>query len=123
MKDNKSTGVDGIPPKLLKEIVEQISTPLANFFNFSLEEGMVPSEWKEANITPLFKKGSRNKPENYKPVSLTSVVCTLLETLIRDHMLEFLVRHKLTNTSQHGFLKARSCLTNPYVFWKKLQSG
>ena len=62
MKDNKSPGVDGIPPKLLKEIVDQISTPLANLFNLSLEEGIVPSEWKEANITPLFKKGSRKKP-------------------------------------------------------------
>ena len=103
MKDNKSPGVDGIPQKLLKEIVEQISTPLAKLFNLSLE-GIVPSEWKEANITPLFKKGSRNKPENYRPVSLT-----LLETLIRDHMMEFLVKHKLINTSQHGFLKARSC--------------
>ena len=86
MKDNKSPGVDGIPPILLKEIVEQISTPLAKLFNLSLE-GIVPSEWKEANITPLFKKGSRNKPGNYRPVSLTSVVCKLLETLIRDHML------------------------------------
>ena len=76
MKDNKS--VDGIPPKLLKEIVEQISTPLAKCFNLSLKEGIVPSEWKEANITPLFKMGSRNKPENYRPVSLTSVVCKLL---------------------------------------------
>ena len=57
MKNNKSPGVDGIPPKLLKEIVEQISTPLAKLFNLSLEEGIVPSEWKEANITPLFKKG------------------------------------------------------------------
>ena len=56
MKDNKSPGVDGIPPTLLKEIVEQISTPLANVFNLSLEEGIVPSEWKEANITPLFKR-------------------------------------------------------------------
>ena len=81
MKDNKSPGVDGIPPKLLKEIVEQISTPLAKLFNLSLKEGIVPSEWKEANITLLFK-GSRNKPENYRPVSLTSVVCKLLETLI-----------------------------------------
>ena len=75
MKDNKSTGLDGIPPKLLKEIVEQISTPLAKVFNLSLEEEIVPSEWKKANITPLFKKGSRNKLENYRPVSLTSVVC------------------------------------------------
>ena len=74
MKDNKSPGVVGIPPKLLKEIVEQIITPLAKVFNLSLEEGIVPSEWKEANITLLFKKGSRNKPENYRPVSLTSVI-------------------------------------------------
>ena len=74
MKDNKSTGVDGIPPKLLKEIVEQISTPLEFAFYLSLEEGIVPSKWKEANITPLFKKGSRNKPENDRPVSFLSVV-------------------------------------------------
>ena len=117
MKDNKSPGVDGIPPKLLKEIVEQISTPLAKLFNLSLEEGIVPSEWKEANITPLFKKGSRKKPENYRPVSLTSVICKLLETLIRDHMVEFLVKHNLINTSQHGFLKIRSCLTNLLCFF------
>ena len=56
----------------------QISAPLEKFFNVSLEEGIVPSEWKEANITQLFKKGSRNKSENYRPVSLTLVVCKLL---------------------------------------------
>ena len=93
-------------------------------FNLSLEEGIVPSEWKEANITPLFKKWSRNKPENYRPVSLTSVVCKLLDRLIRDHMVEFLVKHKLINTSQHRLLKARSRLTNLlWFFLKKLQSG
>ena len=120
MKDNKSPGVDGIPSKLLKEIVEQISTPHAKVFNLSLEKGIVPAEYKEANITPLFKKGSRNKPENYRPVSLTSVVCKLLETLIRDHMVEFLVKHKLINTSQHGFLKARSSLTNLLCFLEEM---
>ena len=102
------------------KIVEQISTPLATLFNLSLEEGIVPSEWKEANITPLFKKGSRNKPENYRPVSLTSVVCKLLETLIRDHMVEFLVKHNLINTCQHGFLKTRSCLTNLLCFFEEI---
>ena len=123
MKDNNSSGVYGIPPKLLKEIVEQISTPLTKVFNLSLEEGIVPAEWKEANITPLFKKGSRNKPENYRPVSLTSVERKLLETLIRDHMVEFLVKHKLINTSQHGFLKARSCLTNLMFFGRNYKVG
>ena len=56
MKYNISPGVDGIPPKLLKENVEQISTPLANLFNLSLEEGIVPSKWKEANITPCLRR-------------------------------------------------------------------
>ena len=120
MKDNKSPGVDGITPKLLMETVEQISIPLARVFNLSLEEGVVPFEWKEANIIPLYKKGSRNKSENYRPVSLTSVICKLLERLIKDHMVDFLVKHKLLNSSQHGFLKARSCLTNMLCFLEEI---
>ena len=104
MKDNKSPEVDGIPPKLL-EIVEQISTPL---------------QFLQNGKKQLVKKGSRTKPENYRPVSLTSVVCKLLETLITDHMVEFLVKHKLINTSQHGFLKARSCLTNLLCFSEEI---
>ena len=120
MKDNKSPGVDGIPPKLLMETVEQISIPLARVFNLSLKEGVVPFEWKEANIIPLFKKGSRNKSENYRPVSLTSVICKLLERLIKDHMVDFLVKHNLLNSSQHGFLKARSCLTNMLCFLEEI---
>ena len=91
MKDNKSPGFDRIQPKLLKEIVEQISTPLAKVCNLSLEERIFHSEWKETNVTPLFKKGSRRKPEYYRPVGLTSVVRKLFKTLIRGHMVEFLV--------------------------------
>ena len=109
-----------IPPKLLKETVEQISIPLARVFNLLLKEGVVPFEWKEANIIPLFKKGSRNKSENHRPVSLTSVICKLLERLIKDNMVDFLVKHKLLNSSQHGFLKARSCLTNMLCFLEEI---
>ena len=89
-------------------------------FNMSLQEGIEPFEWKEANIIPLFKKSSRNKSENYRPVSLTSVICKLLESIIRDHMMEFLIKHKLINPSQHGFLKAKSCLTNFLCFLEEL---
>ena len=92
MKENKSPGVDGLSPKILKETVKQISKPLAHVFNMSLQEGIVPLEWKEANIIPLLKKGSRNKSVNYRPMSLTSVICKLLETIIRDHMKDFLVK-------------------------------
>ena len=93
---------------------------LAHVFNMSLKEGIVPFEWKEANIIPLFKKGSRNKSVNYRPVSLTSVICKLLETIIRDHMMDFLIKHKLINPSQHGFLKAKSCLTNLLCFLEEI---
>ena len=72
------------------------------------------------NIIPLFKKGSRNKSENYRPVSLTSVICKLLQRLIKDHMVDFLVRQKLLNLSQHGFLKARSWLTNMLCFLEEI---
>ena len=120
MKENKSPGVDWISPKILKETVEQISMPLARVFNISLQEGIVPLEWKEANIIPLFKKGSRNKFVNYRPVSLTSVICKLFEAIIRDHMMDFLIKHKLINPSQHGFLKARSCLTNFLCFFEEI---
>ena len=120
VKDNKSPGLDEIPPKLLLEIVEQISIPLATVLNLSLEEGIVPLEWKESNNIPLFKKGSRNKSENYRPVSLTSVICKLLERLIKDHLVDFLIKNKLINPSQHGFLKARSCLTNMLCFMENV---
>ena len=65
--------------------MEQVSMPFAHVFNMSLQEGIVPLEWKEANIIPLFKKGSRNKSVNYRPVSLTSAICKVLESIIRDH--------------------------------------
>ena len=89
-----SPEVDGITPKLLKKIVNETSVQLDIFLIY-------PAEWKEANVTPLFKKGSRSKTENYyRPVSLTSVLCKLLETFIRDHMVDFLVKNKLITKSQ-----------------------
>ena len=95
MKGNTSPGVDGIPPKLQGESVEQISVPLQIMFSYSLDEGIVMLEWKEGNIIPLFKKGSRFKSENYRPVSLTSVISKLLERLIKDH-LDYFFLLKLT---------------------------
>ena len=89
MKENKSPGIDGIAPKILKETVEQTSTPLSHVFNMTLQEGIAPLEWKQANIIPLVKKGSRIKSVSYRTVSLTSVICKLLETIIRDHIIRF----------------------------------
>ena len=74
-----------------------------------LKKGVVPFEWKEANIIPLFKKCSRNKSENY-----SELICKLLERFIKDHILDFLVRHNLLNPCQHVFLKG--VMLNKYVF-------
>ena len=69
----------------------------------------------------FIKKGSRNKSVIYRPVSLTSVIiCKLLEAIIRSHMMDFLIKHKLINPSQHRFLKARSCLTNLLCFFEEI---
>ena len=68
----------------------------------------------------FIQKRSRNKSVNYRPVSLTSVICKLLESIIRDHIMDFLIKHKLINFSQHGFLKSKSCLTNLLCFFEEI---
>ena len=77
-----------------------------------MREGEIPKEWREANITPLFKKGSRLIAENYRPVSLTSICCKLMEGIIRDRMMKFMEEANLISKSQHGFVKKRACVTN-----------
>ncbi|KAK2180147.1 hypothetical protein NP493_456g01025 [Ridgeia piscesae] len=114
----------GFLPKISIGNCRTNSIPLATVFNLSLEEGKSSVRMERRNIIPLFKKGSRNKSENYRPVSLTSVICKLLERLIKDHLVDFLVKKKLINPSQHGFFKNEVMLTNMLCFFGKMsQSG
>ena len=112
LKICKSPGPDKIYPRILKEVKEAISKPLCAIFNLSLRTGKVVSEWKLANVTPLFKKGDKSNPGNYRPISLTSVVCKLMESILRDKIVEFLEKNNIIRDSQHGFRNRRSCLTN-----------
>jgi hypothetical protein len=89
---------------------------LAAVFTKSMEEGVVPADWRDANVSPIFKKGAKSSPSNYRPVSLTSVSCRVMESLIRDAMTSHLTANKLINKSQHGFVKDRSCVTNLLEF-------
>ena len=107
IKVNKTPGPDKISPRILKEVKHQISKPLSILFNKSLQLGKVPSDWKCANVTPIFKKGDKSQPGNYRPISLTSVVCKLMETIIRDNMVKFLEDNNIFNNSQHGFRNKR----------------
>jgi len=119
LKQDSAPGPDGITPLLLKELSADAAPALAAIFNKSLEEGIVPADWKEANVTPIFKKGSKSVPSNYRPVSLTSVACKIMESLIRDDVTKHLEVNKLIKGSQHGFMKGRSCTTNLLEFLEK----
>ena len=108
---NKAQGPDNIPPRVLKELSQEISTPLSTIFNKSLESGKLPDDWKTAIVTAIHKKGSKNEAGNYRPVSLTCILCKVLESIIRDAIVEHFTEHKLYAECQHGFRNKRSCIS------------
>ena len=108
LNPNKSQGPDNIHPRILIESVDQLTDPLLTIFNISLAEMKVPDAWKEAVITAVHKKGSRALCDNYRPISLTSIVCKLMEKLIRDKIMKYMKDHKLFSNKQYGFLPGRS---------------
>ena len=112
LKPNKSPGPDAYHPLMFKQIAESIAKPLSIIFNKTLQEGKLPEKWKQANVTPIFKKGDKRQPSNYRPVSLTSIVCKTMETIIRDIIVEHMTSNNLFSDYQHGFIKGRSCATN-----------
>eukprot|EP00061_Rhincodon_typus_P002372 g17362.t1 len=115
---DKSPGPDGLHPRVLKKIAEEIVEVLVVIFKGSLELGRVPEDWKIAYMTPLLKKGVKQKTENYRPISLTSVVGKILESIVKDEISKYLEVHGKIAQSQHGFIKGRSCLTNLSEFFE-----
>ncbi|KAF2352229.1 Reverse transcriptase domain [Trinorchestia longiramus] len=113
----KSTRPDGLGPRILKETAEVISEPLTNIFNRSLETGIVPDDWKHANVTPIFKKGNKQIPNYYRPISLTSVISKTIERLLKVRITKHLNDQNLINDTQHGFREKRSSLTNLLDFF------
>ena len=93
---------------------------LTIIFRKSLDQGEIPDDWRTANVSPIFKKGSRSKVSNYRPVSLTSQVSKIYESILRDAIMEHLVKNQLLRDSQHGFLRGRSCLSNLLTFLDKV---
>ena len=86
LREDKAPGPDNMHPRVLMEVAEQVSEMLMDIFNRSLESRQVPESWRVTNVTSWFKKGFREELGNYRPVSLTSVVGKVLETLIKDQM-------------------------------------
>ena len=84
---------------------------LTALFKKWLESGKLPEAWKHAEVVPIFKKGSKKDPNNYRPVSLTSTCCKIMEKLIRDQISDYMEQYQLLSPPQHGFRSGRSCCT------------
>ena len=109
---NKAAGPDGIETRTLKQCAEEFAPKLQIIYRKSMDEGVVPQQWKLAHIVPIHKSGSKAKMANFRPVALTSAVCKVFEKLICIAILSFLTVNKLISPQQHGFVKGRSCQTN-----------
>ena len=120
LRADKASGADGMSPWLLKEIQESLITPIYFLMRKSLDEGIVPDDWRTAYVSPIYKKGGRHQASNYRPVSLTSQISKVIESILRDVIVEHLESNRLIRDSQHGFRKSRSCLTNLLVFLDKV---
>jgi hypothetical protein len=122
LKVDGAAGPDGLGPLVLKKLIDQVAEPLTEIMRTSLKEGAVPEDWRTTNVTPIYKKGSKSDPGNYRPVSLTFVSCRLMEGIIKDHVVNHLERHGLIRATQHGFIRGRSCVTNLLTFFEKITS-
>ena len=112
LKDYSAPGLDNIPPKVIKELKEELSVPLTILFQKSMERGKVPDDWREANVTPLFKKGSKADPRNDRPVSLTNLIGKTMERVVKEALTKHIESNNLLSNSQHGFRSGRSTQTN-----------
>ena len=97
----------------MRETVDIIAPSLRKLFNKSLQHGIIPDEWKVANVVPVYKKGRKDCVENYRPISLLPLVSKVLERCVlerlRDHLYHFI------SPAQHRFLPGRSCVTQLFT--------
>jgi hypothetical protein len=110
LKVNKSPGPDGLHPRVLYEVRSVIVTVITLLFNKSLSSSYIPLDWKKSIVSVLHKKGSKFLVENYRPISLTCILCKLLESIIRDQLMAYFIDNELFSKKQYGFIKGRSTI-------------
>lgn len=123
MKISSSPGDDGINSKFLKNTEVYSSIILSRIFEQSLESCTLPDDWKVGKVVPLHKSGNTHCPNNYRPISLTSIPCKLMEHVIYCHIVSFLETNSFFSIHQHGFRKNYSCETQLLAFTNDLFSA
>ena len=109
IKSSFSIDPDGLCSFFLKRLSFSLCKPLSKIFKLSYQSSRLPKSWKQAIVVPLHKKGDLSKPSNFRPVSLCSIACKLMETIINSYVVEYLNRHELLLPNQYGFRKNKSC--------------
>ncbi|KAK3103298.1 hypothetical protein FSP39_018306 [Pinctada imbricata] len=105
---SKAVGPDGVNPKLLREASSELAEPLSKVFNLSLLLKIFPEQWKVANIVPVFKKDDPKSVNNYRPISLLSVISKVFEKCVYRYLHNFIVENNLLSQHQSGFRKGDS---------------
>ena len=111
LNPNKSPGPDHLHPKLLKSCAVALAKPLKFLFDKTLSEGILPNDFKIAEVRPIFKKGDKSNPGNYRPVSLTSVVCKVFESFIKISLNNHLINNNILSNVQFGFVSGRNTIS------------
>jgi len=117
---HKSMGPDRIHPRVLRDLSVELAKPLSIIYQQSWLTGEVPGDCRIDIVTPIYKKGWKEDPGNYRPVSLTLVPDKIMERFILSVLTGHVKDNQGIRPSQHGFMKGRSCLTNPISFYDQV---
>ena len=112
-------GPDGLYPRVLRELADVVAKPLSIILQQSWLTGDVPTDWRLADVTPIFRKGWKDDPGSYRPISLTSVLQKVMEQIILGAIMDQLKVNQGIRPSQHGFMNGRSCSANLILFYTR----
>lgn len=120
MKSFSAVGIDSVSTKFLKSTKVYSSIILSKIFQQSLDNGTMPAEWKTGKVIPAHKSGNKHSPLNYRPISITSIPCKIIEHILFSHIANFLESNSFFHPAQHGFRKSYSCETQLLLFTHRL---